>query len=141
VRLSGGLHVLNFENRYRHKDGTYRWLEWAAVPNPSEQVIYAAARDITERKEARETIARYSRDLAAARQAQAEGASRLSRLVSELEVRDLLQVVQSALQASIGNGPLGRTPPCSRGGGQDRSRSSGLSGSAGRRSIWSPRPS
>jgi PAS domain S-box-containing protein len=101
-KLSVGLHVLRFENRYRHKDGTYRWLEWAAVPYPGEQVIYAAARDITERKEAKETIARYSRDLAAARQAQAEGASRLSRLVSELEVRDLLQVVQSALQARDG---------------------------------------
>jgi PAS domain S-box-containing protein len=101
-KLSGGLHVMKFENRYRHKDGTYRWLEWAAVPYPREQAIYAAARDITERKEARETIARYSRDLAAARQAQAEGASRLSRLVSELEVRDLLQVVQSALQTPDG---------------------------------------
>ena len=102
-KLTEGLHVMKFENRYRHKDGTYRWLEWAAVPYPSEQVIYAAARDITERKEARETIQRYSRDLAAAREAQAEGASRLSRLMSELEVRDLLQVVQSALQTSDGH--------------------------------------
>jgi PAS domain S-box-containing protein len=64
-KLSGGLHVLKFENRYRHKDGTYRWLEWAAVPYPGEQVTYAAARDITDRKEATETIQRYSRDLAA----------------------------------------------------------------------------
>ena len=63
-------------------------------------MIYAAARDITERKEARATIARYSRDLAAARQAEAENASRLARLVSELEVRNLLNVVQDALQAS-----------------------------------------
>jgi PAS domain S-box-containing protein len=101
-KLSGGLQVLKFENRYRHKDGTYRWLEWAAVPYADEQVIYAAARDVTERKEARETIQRYSRDLAAAREAQAEGASRLSRLMSELEVRDLLQVVQGALPSSDG---------------------------------------
>jgi PAS domain S-box-containing protein len=99
-RLSGGLQVMKFENRYRHKDGTYRWLEWNSVPYPSEQTIYAAARDITERKEARETIARYSRDLAAARKAQEEDASRLSRIVSELEVRNLLQVVQSALGSS-----------------------------------------
>jgi anti-sigma regulatory factor (Ser/Thr protein kinase) len=91
---------LNFENRYRHKDGTYRWLEWAAMPYPEEQVIYAAARDVTERKESRATIARYSRDLAAARQAQIEEASRMSRLLNELEVRDLLNVVQSAIQSS-----------------------------------------
>jgi PAS domain S-box-containing protein len=99
-RLSGGGQVLNFENRYLAKDGTYRWLDWAAVPYPTEQTIYAAARDITERKEAQATIARYSRDLSAARQAQAEGASRLARLVSELEVRNLLNVVRDSLQAS-----------------------------------------
>jgi PAS domain S-box-containing protein len=96
--LSVGGHVLAFENRYRAKDGTYRWLEWAAVPYPGEQTIYAAARDITERKEARAT--RYSRDLEAARHAQAEDASRLARLVSELEVRNLLNVVRDALQSS-----------------------------------------
>jgi PAS domain S-box-containing protein len=100
ARVREGLNVLAFENRYRHKDGTYRWLEWAAVPYPREQVTYAAARDITERKEATETIQRYSRDLAAARKEGAESASRLTRLVNELEVRDLLNVVRSALQAS-----------------------------------------
>jgi PAS domain S-box-containing protein len=85
-RLTVGGNVLKFENRYRHKDGTYRWLEWAAVPYPSEQSIYGAARDITERKESKATIERYSRDF--------------SRLISELEVRDLLNVVRSALQPS-----------------------------------------
>jgi anti-sigma regulatory factor (Ser/Thr protein kinase) len=70
------------------------------VPYPNEQTVYAAARDITERKEARATIARYSRDLSAAREAQAENASRLARLVSELEVRNLLNVVRDALQTS-----------------------------------------
>jgi len=99
ARIREGRHILAFENRYRHKDGKYRWFEWAAVPYPSEQVIYAAARDITERKEARETIQRYSRDLAASRKAEAENASRLSRLMNELEVRDLLNVVQGALQS------------------------------------------
>jgi PAS domain S-box-containing protein len=98
--LEGGEYVIRFENRYRAKDGTYRWLEWVSTPYPSEQRIYAAARDITERKDAKATIARYSRDLAAARQAQAENASRLARLVSELEVRNLLNVVQDALKSS-----------------------------------------
>jgi PAS domain S-box-containing protein len=97
AKVRGGHPVLAFENRYRHKNGTYRWLEWAAVPYPGEQVIYAAARDITDRKEATETIQRYSRDLAAARKEGAESASRLTRLVNELEVRDLLNVVKSAL--------------------------------------------
>jgi PAS domain S-box-containing protein len=98
--LSGGGQVISFENRYRAKDGSYRWLEWAAVPYPDEQAIYAAARDITERKDAKDTIARYSRDLNEARAAQAEQESRFKQLVSKLEVMDLLNVVQDSLKAA-----------------------------------------
>ncbi len=42
--------VFFFENRYRSKDGTYRWMEWSSAPTGN--LIYAAARDITERKRA-----------------------------------------------------------------------------------------
>ena len=44
--------VVSFENRYRCKDGTHRWLEWNSVP--AGNLIYAAARDVTERKQAEE---------------------------------------------------------------------------------------
>lgn len=99
-KLEGGGQLIAFENRFRCKDGSYRWFEWAAVPFPDEQVIYAAGRDITERKEAKETIARYSRDLKAAKAAQAEHESRFTRLVSKLEVMDLLNVVHDSLKSS-----------------------------------------
>ncbi len=46
--------VLNFENRYRCKDGSYRWIEWRSIPIG--KLIYAAARDVTERKRAEEQI-------------------------------------------------------------------------------------
>jgi PAS domain S-box-containing protein len=39
--------VIYFENRYRSKDGTYRWLEWTSAP--AGNLIYSAARDVTER--------------------------------------------------------------------------------------------
>ena len=39
--------VLNFVNRYRCKDGTYRIIEWRSKPKGD--LIYAAARDITSR--------------------------------------------------------------------------------------------
>ncbi|MGB8688282.1 MAG: ATP-binding protein [Microcoleus sp.] len=47
--LFSGKETLRFENRYRHKDGSYRWLLWNAHPYPEEQVIYGAAVDITDR--------------------------------------------------------------------------------------------
>jgi PAS domain S-box-containing protein len=58
-----GLELLYFENRYFHRDGTLRWLMWTSTPSPEHQVIYGAARDITERKAGEETLACYAREL------------------------------------------------------------------------------
>ena len=44
--------VLDFVNRYRTKEGTYKFIEWHSVPVG--EMIYAAARDITGRKRAEE---------------------------------------------------------------------------------------
>src|SRR6202022_4573094 len=48
-KLFRGQPALDFENRFRRRDGEYRWLSWTAVPTP-EGLVYAAARDVTERK-------------------------------------------------------------------------------------------
>ncbi len=53
-----GNSVVTFENRFRHADGSYRWLQWNATPDAERQVIYAAARDVTEKKRADAEIAR-----------------------------------------------------------------------------------
>jgi PAS domain S-box-containing protein len=58
AKMAEGHPVTYFENRYLHKDGTSRWLFWAATPFMDQQVIYAAARDVTERKAAEELRAR-----------------------------------------------------------------------------------
>ncbi len=50
-----GASVANFVNRFRCKDGTYKVLEWQATPS-IDGVVYATARDITERKQAEETL-------------------------------------------------------------------------------------
>lgn len=46
--LRKGKILEGFQNRYRCKDGTYRTLEWSAIPDVENQVIAAIARDITE---------------------------------------------------------------------------------------------
>jgi two-component system, sensor histidine kinase and response regulator len=86
AKLTEGKDVLYFENRYWHKDGTLRWLLWASAPFPEQQLAYAAAKDITERKAAEETMARDASDLQATHRELEDQASRLAQLVKELEV-------------------------------------------------------
>jgi PAS domain S-box-containing protein len=52
--LSAQKSVINFANRYRRKDGTYRWIEWRSVSDG--KLIYSAARDITDRKRYEDAI-------------------------------------------------------------------------------------
>ena len=85
AKLASGAETISFENRYRCKDGSYRWFLWNAVPLPGQEVIYADARDITERKRAEETLKHYALDLEKARQAQEEDSARLAQLVKELD--------------------------------------------------------
>jgi PAS domain S-box-containing protein len=81
-----GSDVLAFENRYRCRDGSYKWLSWTASTAMEEKRIYAAARDITERKEAEQALRRYARDLEDAKRAEEENAARLKGLVGELDL-------------------------------------------------------
>jgi PAS domain S-box-containing protein len=46
----GRASVARFENRFRCRDGSYKWLAWTAVASPRDQRVYALARDITEAK-------------------------------------------------------------------------------------------
>lgn len=46
-KLTAGVPTLLFANRYRCKDGSYRWLQWRAAPDQS-GLIFAVARDVTE---------------------------------------------------------------------------------------------
>ncbi len=60
--LAAGRPVVDFENRYACKDGTYKWLSWHASPQP-DGVIYAVARDVTESKANQDKLAVLTEEL------------------------------------------------------------------------------
>ena len=49
-RLKAGEPMGPLINRYQCKDGTYRWFEWRSVAHADRELVYAVARDITEKK-------------------------------------------------------------------------------------------
>ena len=83
--LTTGERVIDFENRYRAKDGSYKWLQWKSAPFIHQGLVYAVARDVTDRK--------------AAENALQQNAERLAQLVRELEVAR-----ERAEQATVAKG-------------------------------------
>src|SRR5712664_2845808 len=53
-RLGAGETTVRFESRFRHKDGSYRWLSWTGVSD--KDTHYAVARDVTAEKAAAERL-------------------------------------------------------------------------------------
>ncbi|TVS17167.1 MAG: PAS domain S-box protein [Gammaproteobacteria bacterium] len=64
--LSQQTFIANFENRYRRRDGSYRWIEWRSTP--IDGMIYASARDVTSRKDAEVALRIQTRELALQKQ-------------------------------------------------------------------------
>ena len=61
-QVVAGQPVLQFENRYRHKDGSWRVLSWKSAPQPDGH-MYATARDVTERNLAEQRVVDLNREL------------------------------------------------------------------------------
>lgn len=60
-QVTAGEPVLHFENRYRHKDGSWRVLSWRSIPHGG--LMFATARDVTEQLLAEEEIRHLNADL------------------------------------------------------------------------------
>jgi PAS domain S-box-containing protein len=76
--LSAGAMTLSFENRYRCRDGGYVWLHWNAAPAVDEQLIFAAASDVTARRRAYEQLEEARAEAERANLAKSEFLSRMS---------------------------------------------------------------
>jgi PAS domain S-box-containing protein len=63
--LSSGASALHFENRFRHKDGSYRWLSWKAAAHLEQGLVYGAARDVTDEKRTARDLQQHVDELAA----------------------------------------------------------------------------
>jgi PAS domain S-box-containing protein len=63
--LDKGMQTLHFENRYRHKNGEYKILNWSANVSTEDKSVYAIAVDITKRKQAEISLIKSNRALAA----------------------------------------------------------------------------
>jgi PAS domain S-box-containing protein len=53
-KLGASQATVRFESRFRHKDGSYRWLSWTGVADQDQ--LYAVARDVTAEKAAAERL-------------------------------------------------------------------------------------
>jgi PAS domain S-box-containing protein len=79
-KLAGGAITIDFENRYRCADGSYKWLAWRSMPVPEEGIIFAVARDISAQKELQQERERLTKVL----EAQNERLRKLDRMRSDL---------------------------------------------------------
>lgn len=50
VKLINGTPLINFQNRYITKQGNVVWLHWTSIYIADQEVVFAIAKDITERK-------------------------------------------------------------------------------------------
>ncbi len=90
-KLATGGKTIGFENRYRCQDGRYRWIAWYCASIPAEQLIYATAVDITERKQEQFALTK-----------QNQGLQLLAALTLDIrqsrQIDDVLQITVTRLQ-------------------------------------------
>ncbi|MHC5059642.1 MAG: PAS domain-containing sensor histidine kinase [Planctomycetota bacterium] len=100
-RLAEGVQVIGFENRYRCKDGSYKWLSWTSRPVVEEGLLYAIAYDITKRKKAEQERQAAIKQLLATNQQLRASEQQLKASNQQLQANEQqLQAANQQLQAS-----------------------------------------
>ena len=91
--LAQGRPTRRFLNRQRHRDGTWRWVSWMAVPDAG--LIYSTGRDVTEERTATEALAQAEAALHQAQKMEAVG--QLTGGIAH-DFNNLLQSIGSSLE-------------------------------------------
>ncbi len=91
-----GVPVIDFRNRVRCRDGSYRWLEWRCDPPAGDGVVYAVAREVTART-------REEQELRAAKEEAEAVAARSARFLADMshEIRTPLNAIIAAVELAL----------------------------------------
>jgi PAS domain S-box-containing protein len=98
-KLKQGQEAVGFENRYRCKDGSYRWLRWNSINDRDQGLIYGIAHDVTEQKRIQQAL-----------ETQIQQAHLLKRLTQE--IRQSLNTQRILQTATIQIGHVFRVNRC-----------------------------
>jgi PAS domain S-box-containing protein len=71
AQLARGVPTVRMENRFRHKDGSWRWISWTITAE--NELIYVAGRHVTVEKEAAAALAQAQRQAAQSQKMEALG--------------------------------------------------------------------
>ncbi|HEY3782943.1 MAG TPA: PAS domain S-box protein [Fimbriimonadaceae bacterium] len=77
AQIAAGKPIFQFENRYQHKDGSWRMLSWKSIPGPQGR-MYASARDITDLNENQISLTQAKQEADRANAAKSDFLSRMS---------------------------------------------------------------
>jgi PAS domain S-box-containing protein len=80
--IAQGKPAVSFENRYVHRDGSLKVLDWTTTPDVENKLMYTVARDVTERRKAEAEVERLADEQAALRRV----ATLVAREASQAEI-------------------------------------------------------
>ena len=103
-RLSTGLTTERFENRYRHKDGSYKTISWIAIPDG--ESLHAVGRDISAERASARALIEVEEQLRQSQKMEAIG--QLTGGIAH-DFNNLLQGISGSIEVVRGRLAAGRT--------------------------------